>query len=44
MEASVKIVIARGETEFKLIVNLCQSVLDGREMHGEWTCVILPIL
>ena len=37
-------IVASGEIEVKVIMELCQHVLDGREMPDEWkTSVIVPI-
>ena len=43
-EASVKIIITRGKIEVKVIMNMCQRVLNSRRMRNEQnTCVIVPI-
>ena len=35
-EVSVEIIAASGEIGIDVMVNLCQSVLDGRGMPDEW--------
>ena len=43
-EASVEIIVASGEIRVKLMMELCQRVLDGRGMSDEWkTSVIVSI-
>ena len=43
-EVSVEIIIASGEIGVKVMMELCQCVLDGRGMLDEWkTSVIVPI-
>ena len=43
-EVSAEMIVTRGETEVKTIMELCQPVLDSRGMPGEWkTSVIVPI-
>ena len=43
-EVSVEMIIASGEIGVKVIMELCQRVLDGRGMPDEWkTSVIVPI-
>ena len=43
-EVSVDIIFASGEIGMKVMMELCQRVLDGREMPDEWkTSVIVPI-
>ena len=43
-EASVKMIVASGEIGVTVMLELCQRVLDGREMPDEWkTSVIVPI-
>ena len=43
-EVSVEMVVASGEIGFKVMMVLCQRVLDGRGMPDEWrTCVVVPI-
>ena len=43
-EADSKIIIASGDTGIKVMVRLCQHVLDGRSMPEEWkTSVVVPI-
>ena len=43
-EVSVKMMVASGEIGVKVIMELCQRVLDGRGMPDEWkTSVIVPI-
>ena len=37
-------IVASGEIEVKVMMELCQGVLNGRGMHGKWkTSVIVPI-
>ena len=44
-EVSVEMIVARGEIVVNVILELCQSVLDGIELPDEWkTSVIVPIL
>ena len=43
-EVSVEMIVASGEIGVKVMMELCQHVLDGREMPDEWkTNVIVPI-
>ena len=43
-EISVGMIVASGAIGGKMMMELCQRVLDGREIHDEWkTMVILPI-
>ena len=43
-EASVEMIVASGEIGVKVMMELCQHVLDGRGMPDEWkTFVIVPI-
>ena len=43
-EVSVEVIVASGEIGVKVIMKLCQRVLDGRGMLGKWkTSVIVPI-
>ena len=43
-EVSVKMIVASGEIGVKVMMELCQRVLDGRGMPDEWkTSVIVPI-
>ena len=43
-EVSLEIIVASGETVVKVMMGLCQRVLDGRGMPDQWkTCVIVPI-
>ena len=43
-EVSVEMIAASGEIGIGLIVELCQSVLDGRGMPDEWALnVVVPI-
>ena len=43
-EVSVEMIVASGEIEVKVMMELCQRVLDGRGMPDEWkTSVIVPI-
>ena len=43
-EVSVEIIFASGEIGVKVMMELCQHVLDGRGMPDEWkTSVIVPI-
>ena len=43
-EISVEMIVARGEIGMKVLIYLCQLVLDGKEMPDEWkTSVIMPI-
>ena len=43
-EVSVEMIVGSGEIGVKVMMELCQRVLDGREMSDEWkTNVILPI-
>ena len=43
-EVCVKIIVASGKIGVKLIMELCQRVLEGRGMPDEWkTSVIVPI-
>ena len=44
-EVSVEMIVASGEIGVKVMMELCQHVLDGRGMPDEWkTSVIVPIL
>ena len=37
-------IVASGEIEVKLVMDLCQRVLNGNEMSNEWKIsVIVPI-
>ena len=43
-EVSVEMIVASGEIGVKVMMELCQRVLDDRGMPGEWqTSVIVPI-
>ena len=43
-EVSVEMIVASGEIGVKVMMELCQRVLDGRGMPNEWkTSVIVPI-
>ena len=43
-EISVEMILASGEIGVKVMMELCQRVLDGREMPDEWkTSAIVPI-
>ena len=43
-EVSVKMIVASSEIGVKVMMELCQRVLDGRGMPDEWkTSVIVPI-
>ena len=43
-EVSVKMIAASGEIRVKVMREMCQRVLNGREMPDEWkTSVIMPI-
>ena len=43
-QVSVEMIVASSEIGFKVMIELCQRVLDGREMPEEWkTDVIVPI-
>ena len=43
-EISVEMIVASGEIGVKVMMDLCQRVLDGRGMPDEWkTSVIEPI-
>ena len=43
-EVSVEMIVASGGIGVKMMMELCQRVLDGRGMPGEWkTSVIVPI-
>ena len=43
-EVNVEMIVARGEIGVKMMMELCQRVLDGRGMPDEWkTSVIVPI-
>ena len=43
-EVSVEMIVASGEIGVKVLMELCQRVLDGRGMPDEWkTSVIVPI-
>ena len=43
-EVSVEMIIASGEIGIKVMMNLCQCVLDGKGMPNEWkSSVIVPI-
>ena len=35
-EVSVEMIVASGEIGFKVMMELCQRVLDGRGMPDEW--------
>ena len=42
-EISVEMIVASGEIRVKVMMKLCQHVLDGRKMPDEWkTNVIVP--
>ena len=44
-EVNVEMTVASGKIGVKVIMELCQHVLDGRGMTDEWkTSVIVPIL
>ena len=43
-EVSVEMIVASGEIGVKVMMELCQRVMDGKEMLDEWkTSVIVPI-
>ena len=43
-EARVEMIVASGEIGVKVMMDLCQHVLDDRGMSNEWkTSVIVPI-
>ena len=43
-EVSVEMIVASGEIGIKVIMELCQRLLDEREMHDEWkTSVIVQV-
>ena len=43
-EVSVEMIVASGEIGVKVMVELCQRLLDGKGMPDEWkTSVIVPI-
>ena len=43
-EVSVEMIVASGEIGVKVMMELCQNVLDGRGMPDDWkTSVIVPI-
>ena len=43
-EVSLEMIVASGEIGVKVMMELCQRVLDGWEMRDEWkTSVIVPI-
>ena len=43
-EVSVEMILVSGEIGVKVMMELCQRVLEGREMPEEWkTSVIVPI-
>ena len=43
-EVSVEMVVASGEIGVKVMMELCQHVLDGRGMPDEWkTSLVVPI-
>ena len=43
-EVSVEMIVASGEIRVKVMMELCQRVMDGREMLDEWkTSVTVPI-
>ena len=43
-EVNVTMIVASGEIGVKVMMELCQRVLDGRGMPDEWkTSVIVPI-
>ena len=43
-EVSVEMIVASGEIGVKVIMELCQRILDGRGMPDKWkTGVIVPI-
>ena len=43
-EVSVEMIVASGEIGVKVMMELCQHILDKREMSDEWkTSVIVPI-
>ena len=35
-EVSVQMIVANGKTEVKVMMDLCQHILDGRGMPDEW--------
>ena len=44
-EVGMEMIVARGEIGVKMIMELCQRVLDGRGMPDKWkTSVIVPIV
>lgn len=44
MEVSVEMIAVSGEIGIDVMVELCQSVLDGRGMPDEWVLsVVVPI-
>jgi len=44
LEVSVEMIALSGEIEIDVMVELCQSVLDGRGMPDEWVLsVVVPI-
>ena len=43
-EVSVEMIVASDEIKVKVMIELCQPVLDGRRMLNEWkTSVTVPI-
>ena len=43
-EVSVEMIVASGKVGFKVMMELCQRVLNGRGLPDEWkTSVIVPI-
>ena len=45
LEVSVEMIAASGEIRIDVMVELCQSVLDGRGMPDEWApSIVVPIL
>ena len=43
-EANVKVIVASGEIGVKVIMELCQRVLDGGRMLDEWKTSVIVLI
>ena len=43
-EVSVEMIVASGEVGVKVMMELCQCVLDGRKMHDEWKTSVIVLI
>ena len=43
-EVSVKMIVASGEIGMKVLMELCQRILDGREMPDEWKTSVIVVI